>query len=37
MKELTPAQYDSVWPLVTPLTHYGRVFADNADAPRLDY
>jgi GNAT superfamily N-acetyltransferase len=46
MKELTPAQYDSVRPLFTPLAHYltpdsifagltpGRVFADDPDAPQ---
>jgi RimJ/RimL family protein N-acetyltransferase len=46
MKELTPAQYDSVRPLFAPLTHYltpdsilagrtpGRVFADDPDAPQ---
>jgi GNAT superfamily N-acetyltransferase len=46
MKELTWAQYDSVRPLFTPLTHYltpdaifagltpGRVFANDPDAPQ---
>lgn len=46
MKELTPAQYDSIRPLFTPLTHYltpeaifagltpGRVFADDPDVPQ---
>jgi GNAT superfamily N-acetyltransferase len=46
MKELTPAQYDSVRPLLTPFAHYltpdailagltpGRVFADDPDAPK---
>ncbi len=46
MKELTPAQYDSVRPLFTSLTHYltpeaifagltpGRVFADAPNAPQ---
>jgi GNAT superfamily N-acetyltransferase len=46
MKELTPAQYDSVRPLFTPLAHYltpdsifagltpGRTFADDPDTPQ---